>query len=191
MPTSCELHPEKVKFRCLVNNKYEEIVSYNQIVDFIEKDDNWDGIWKFREILSHKSGLKKGHKEYKGSGVSLQVLWENGETTWEPFSRDDKMGLFDQDPVTVAIYAVKHGLIGQPGWNSPLLHKYAKTPKRIIRLANQAKLHSFRTAPKFMYGVQIPRNHAEAMELDARNGNTKWRDAELVELEQIDEYETV
>jgi hypothetical protein len=28
------------------------------------------------------------------------------------------------------------------------------------------------------------------MELDARNGNTKWRDAELVELEQIDEYQT-
>jgi Reverse transcriptase (RNA-dependent DNA polymerase) len=41
-----------------------------------------------------------------------------------------------------------------------------------------------------MYGVQIPRNHAEAMELDAKNGNTKWRDAELVKLAQIDEYET-
>jgi hypothetical protein len=59
-----------------------------------------------------------------------------------------------------------------------------------MRLANQAKLHSFQTAPRFMYGVQIPRNHAEAMELDAKNGNTKWRDAELVELAQIDEYET-
>jgi hypothetical protein len=60
-----------------------------------------------------------------------------------------------------------------------------------MRLANQAKLHSFRTAPRFMYGVQIPRNHAEAMELlDAKNGNTKWRDAELVELAQINEYET-
>jgi hypothetical protein len=28
------------------------------------------------------------------------------------------------------------------------------------------------------------------MELDAKNGNTKWRDAELVELAQIDEYKT-
>jgi hypothetical protein len=41
-----------------------------------------------------------------------------------------------------------------------------------------------------MYWVQIPRNHAEATELDAKNGNTKWRDAELVELAQIDEYQT-
>jgi Reverse transcriptase (RNA-dependent DNA polymerase) len=171
----------------VVDGKFEEIVSYNQIINCIEKDDNWDGVWKFREILSHKSKLTKKSKEYRGCGTSLHILWENGETSWEPFTTHDKMGIFDQDPVTVALYAVKHNLIGQPGWNDPLLRKYAKTPKRIMRLANQAKLHSFRTAPRFMYGVQIPRNHAEAMELDAKNGNTKWRDAELVELAQIDE----
>jgi hypothetical protein len=155
----CETHPEKVKFRCVVDGKYEEIVSYNQIIDFIEKDDNWDGVWKFREILSHKSKLTKKSKEYRGCGTSLHILWENGETTWELLKTHDKMGIFDHDPVTVALYAVKHNLIGQPGWSDPLLRKYAKTPKRIIRLANQAKLHSFRTAPRFMYGVQIPHNH--------------------------------
>jgi hypothetical protein len=185
----CKTHPEKVKFRCVVDGKYEEIVSYNQIIDFIEKDDNWDGVWKFREILSHKSKLTKKSKEYRGCGASLHILWENDETSWEPFTTHDKMGIFDQDPVTVALFAVKHNLIGQPGWSDPLLCKYAKTPKRIMRQANQAKLHSFRTAPRFMYGVQIPCNHAEAMELDAKNGNTKWRDAELVELNQFDEYE--
>ena len=42
----------------------------------------------------------------------------------------------------------------------------------------------------YKYGYQVPRNHAEAMRLDAENGNTKWRDAELLELSQIDEYET-
>jgi Reverse transcriptase (RNA-dependent DNA polymerase) len=143
------------------------------------------------EIITHKSGLRPHHPEYRGCSTSLLILWETGEETWEPFERKDtKTGIFDQDPVTVALYAVKHGLIGQPGWSQPLLQKYAKTPKRILRLANQAKLHSFWNKPKFMFGVQIPRNHAEAMELDAQNGNTRWRDAELVELEQIDEYQT-
>jgi hypothetical protein len=52
-----EEHPELIKFKCLVNDKYEEIVSCNQIVDFIENDDSWDDVWKFREILKHKSGL--------------------------------------------------------------------------------------------------------------------------------------
>jgi hypothetical protein len=33
-------HPELIKFKCLVNDKYEEIVSYNQTVDFIENDDS-------------------------------------------------------------------------------------------------------------------------------------------------------
>ena len=42
----------------------------------------------------------------------------------------------------------------------------------------------------YMYGFVVPRNHEQAMELDKRNGNTRWRDAELLELQQIDEYET-
>jgi hypothetical protein len=39
-----EEHPKLIKFKCLVNDKYKEIVSYNQIVDFIENDDSWDGV---------------------------------------------------------------------------------------------------------------------------------------------------
>ena len=33
--------PALIKFRCLVNDKYEDIVSYNQIMDFIKGDDTW------------------------------------------------------------------------------------------------------------------------------------------------------
>ena len=134
--------------------------------------------------------MRDGQPEFKGCGTSLLIEWETGERTWEPLTTPDKQGVFDTDPVTVAIYANQNGLIGQKGWSFPLLRKYAKTPKRLLRLANQAKLHSFRTAPKFMFGIQVPRNHAEAMELDQRNGNTRWRDAELVELGQIDDYGT-
>ena len=75
------------------------------------------------------------------------------------------------------------------GWKLPMIKKRAKTLKRLIRAANQAKLHSFRTKPVYMYGFQVPRNHEQAMELDAHNGNTMWRDAEVLELNQIDEYE--
>jgi hypothetical protein len=74
-------HPKLIKFKCLVNDKYKEIVSYNQILDFIENDDSWDGVWKFREILTHKSGLRPHHPEYRGCGTSLLILWETGEAT--------------------------------------------------------------------------------------------------------------
>ena len=42
----------------------------------------------------------------------------------------------------------------------------------------------------FMCGFQVPRNHAEAMELDRANGNTMWKDAEVTELSQIHEYKS-
>jgi len=40
------------------------------------------------------------------------------------------------------------------------------------------------------HGFQVPRNHAEALELNRINSNTMWRDAELTELSQIDEHKS-
>jgi len=178
-----------VKFKCLVNDDYEEVVAYNDIVDFIEQDQTWDGIWKFRAILDHQGPLRSTDSRYKGSRYNVQVEWETGEITWEPLSTKDKNGVFDTDPVTIAIYARERNLLDTPGWKLPGLKKYAKTQQRMLRLANQAKLHSFRTKPIFMYGFQVPRNHDQAMEIDRQNGNTKWLDSERIELAQIDEYE--
>ncbi|CAB9526097.1 hypothetical protein SEMRO_1776_G296900.1 [Seminavis robusta] len=48
-------HPDMIKFKCRVNDEYEEIVGYNDIVEHIEQDQNWDGTWKFRKIMDHQS----------------------------------------------------------------------------------------------------------------------------------------
>ncbi len=183
-------HPvEMAKFKCLINDDYEEVVAYSDIVDYIEQDQTWDGVWKFREILDHQGPLNSRDKRYKGSEYNVLIEWETGETTWEPLNTEDKTGIWNSDPVSVAIYADKNDLLDTPGWKHPGLKKIAKNQKVLIRQANQAKMQSFRTKPMYMYGFQVPRNHAQAMELDQQNGNTKWRDAELKELEQIDEYE--
>jgi Reverse transcriptase (RNA-dependent DNA polymerase) len=52
-------------------------------------------------------------------------------------------------------------------------------------MVNQAKLQSFRTAPVYMYGHLVPHNHSQALEIDRKNGNTMWQDAEKIELEAI------
>ena len=44
---------------------------------------------------------------------------------------------------------------------------------------------------KYMYGVRVPNNYHQAMQLDKENGNTKWADCTKLELDQIDEYETL
>jgi hypothetical protein len=100
-----------VKFRCLVNNEYEEVVAYNDIVDYIEQDQTWDGIWKFRQILSHQGPLHPKHKDYMGSKYNLLIEWETGEISLQPLHTIDKRGVYDTDPVTVAIYAREQGLL--------------------------------------------------------------------------------
>jgi len=73
----------------------------------------------------------------------------------------------------------------------PGLKKIAKTQKKLIRMANKAKLHSFRSEPICMCGFQVPRSHTEALELDRVNGFTiMWTDTETTELNQIDEHKS-
>ena len=194
-----------VKFKCLVNGEVEDIVTYNQILDFIEEDDGYDGVWKFEEIIDHYGPIadtksNREHpdpkKRFRGSKYNMLIRWTTGEQTWEPFKSDRKddegnpIGLWYSDPVTCALYWDMKGMIGQPGLSFPALRKMAKTQKRLLRHVNQAKLHSFRHKPIYMYGVLVPRNHKQAMQLDEENGNTLWKESEERELAQVDEYNT-
>ena len=57
-------------------------------------------------------------------------------------------------------------------------------------MTNQAKLKSFNYSPIYKFGVQVPRNHTEAMRIDSLNNYSFWADAERSELTSIDAYET-
>jgi len=57
-------------------------------------------------------------------------------------------------------------------------------------MLKQSKLKQVRRSPVFKYGYQVPRNHEEAVMIDTLNNNTKWQDAEKLELEMIHEYGT-
>ena len=185
-----EEEPELIKFRARVGEKYEEIVAYSDIVDFIEEQDGKDGVWKFERILDHKY-VKPSDPEYKGCSVNVLLEWSTGEKTWEPIKTRNYMeGVLDTDHVTLAIYAGENNLLNEKGWGYPILKKVYNNQKMRIRQLRQAQLHSFRTRPIYMYGFQVPRDHAEAMRLDEENGNKLWYEAEQKELAQIDEYET-
>ena len=84
--------------------------------------------------------------------------------TWEPLSIIGR-----SDPVSVAIYGQENDLLQQTGWKR--FEKLARRQKKMLRMANQAKLQSFRSRPIFQFGIQVPQSHKQAMELDAKNGN--------------------
>jgi len=72
--------PAHIKFRCLVNNDFEEVVAHNDLVYFIEKDTTWEGIWTFEKILSHKK-VRKGDKDCRGvCGYKLSCSSEHWRT---------------------------------------------------------------------------------------------------------------
>jgi Reverse transcriptase (RNA-dependent DNA polymerase) len=177
-------NPTRTKFLCSVNNDVaQELISYNQLSDYITRDDESDIVWKFRRITSHQGPLTPDHPDYNGSMYNIMIEWETGEVTSEPLSV-----IAADDPVTCAIYAKENNLLDLPGWKR--FKSIAKRQKKFTRMVNQAKLRSYNTAPKYKYGYEVPRDYSHALRIDAKNGNTRWADAVKLEFLQIDEYET-
>ena len=177
-------NPNMVKFILSVNNDMsEEIKTYNQLLQYLNKDEENDILWKFRHIVSHQGPLSNNHKDYNGCPYNIMVEWENGEITKEPLNH-----IARDDPVTCAIYAREKGLLDKPGWKR--FKAIAKREKKFLRMVNQAKLRSFNTSPKYKYGFEVPRTYDQAIRIDEKNGNTLWGDAVILELKQIDEYDT-
>ena len=107
---AAKYHPDMVKFKCIINDKFEEVVAYNDIADYIEAAETQDGIWRFEEILDHQGPLHPKHKDYTGSSYNVLIRWTNGEIDWQPLKN-----LQGHDKTTVALYANKHGLLELPG----------------------------------------------------------------------------
>jgi hypothetical protein len=175
---------DRFKFRISVNDDdYEEILSYNEMLDYItQQENNQDApVWKFKRIVAHEGPLRPGHPKYMGSKWNVLIEWTTGEVTAEPLST-----IAADDPVTCALYAKEHGLLELDGWKR--FKGIAKRHKKLLRMVNQVKLRSFRTAPRYMYGYEVPKNYEHAVELDKRNGNTKWQDCTKLEMDQLHEY---
>ena len=140
-------------------------MTYNQILNHIEQSEEDAIVWRFKRIIGHEGPLTKKHPMWKGSTYNVRVEWENGEITDEPMTT-----IAADDPVTLAIYARDNDLLDVDGWKR--FKSIAKRQQHMFRMANQAKLRSFRLAPKYKYGFEIPRDYKHAVELDEKHGTT-------------------
>ena len=159
---------EDIKFKLKINkDQAEEIMSYNQLMDYIQKETDPDSLFSFRDIVAHQG--------------PLEVEWESGEVTYEPLTLISK-----DDPITCAVYAKKHDLLDTTGWKHP--KRYAKTSKRLIRAVKQSRIRQVRASARYQHGFQVPKDYNDAIRLDKENSNTHWQDAMDLELTQIHEY---
>jgi hypothetical protein len=110
--STVEQQSDRVKFLCSINDEqYEDIMSYNDIIAHIEKDEEDTTVWKFRRITAHEGPITRTHPNWSGSRYNVMVEWENGEIASEP------MGIIAaDDPVMCAIYARDNNLLDLPGW---------------------------------------------------------------------------
>ena len=133
-------------------------------------------------IASHQGLLNRGYPGYNGSKFNVLVEWETGESTYEPLDV-----IAADDPVTCAIYAKEKGLLNEPGWQCFKL--IATRENRLLRMTNQAKLHSYRCSLKYKFGYQVPNNHAEVILLDKKKLNSKWANTKEKERTCFREYQ--
>ena len=87
----------------------------------------------------------------------------------------------------LCLYAKDNNLLEQDGWKR--FKKVEKRQRKLERLLNQTKLHSYHHRNIYKFGVLVPRTHQHAMELDRENGKIKWLDAESLELKQFHYYD--
>ena len=169
---------ELFRFRASVGEKrFEKLMTYHKMVEWCNRDLHLDGYYKVDGILGHRKDPKAR------GGYWLRIKWGDGTV-----SENDLATTFNDDPVSVALYAQRNDLLTTPGWKR--CKSYVKNPKKLARMINQAKLKVHRTRPVYKYGFQVPRNHDEALRIDEKFGNTNWQDAEKLEILQLFEYDS-
>ena len=132
------------------NDKFEEILAYNQLMGHIERDT--DVFWDLEGVIAHQGPLNQSHLNYKGSKWNVAVLWKNGEKTDEP------LNIIGADsPVACAICADKNNPLDQPGWQR--FKKIAKVQKKLVFESNKAKIRNQYFKPKYKCSVEVPRDY--------------------------------
>jgi Reverse transcriptase (RNA-dependent DNA polymerase) len=77
-----ERNPTRIKFLLSVGEEEgEEVMTYNDLLGYLARDDESDIVWKFRRIISHQGPLRPDHKDHNGSTYNVMVEWETGEVT--------------------------------------------------------------------------------------------------------------
>jgi hypothetical protein len=147
--TSADYTQRMYKYQCEVRDKvFKEIKTYNQMLDWVDRDLHKDDTFAFESIKEHRlhpdpTGEKKMGMDNAARGsYQLLVEWASGETTWVNYKI-----IFDDDLVAVALCAKRNGLLNTPGWKN--CKRFIRNSKAPARMANQAKLRNHQLHPKY------------------------------------------
>jgi hypothetical protein len=98
-------NPEYMKFICELPESNVDEITYNEILDHLERDNqevenDTEQVYKFHRLTAHQGPLRTSDKDYKGSTYNVLVEWETEEATYKPLDL-----IANDDPVTCFEYA--------------------------------------------------------------------------------------
>jgi Reverse transcriptase (RNA-dependent DNA polymerase) len=107
-------------------------------------------------------------------GWELLVEWRDGSSDWVSLK-----DLKDSYPVELAIYAKERKIGDEPAfaWWVPYVLRKQKRILQKVKTKYWARTHK--------YGIRIPKNIKEALEIDKEMGNTLWMDAIKLEMQNV------
>ena len=167
----------------------EETYTANLIAEclYSQIDESGRRLQAMKEIVDHKKGknaltdeeayfsTKSGPKPKRTTrGWRLLIEWKDGSTTWVPLA-----DLKDSYPVQIADYAVSNNLSQEPAfrWWVPFVLKKRE------RILKKVKSKYWSTSHK--YGLELPKNVAQALEIDRKTGTDFWLKAIEKEIRNV------
>ena len=156
----------------LYNQVDDDGYNYNLLYEIIGHRRTEDAIPIEKGYYETRTGIKR--RVITTRGWQLEVKWESGETTFIAL-KDIK----ESNPIEIAEYAKAHGIDKEPAfaWWIPSAIK-----RRNVKISKAAT----RIRKKMKFGISIPDNYEEAVDLDRENGNTYWQDATKKEMKNVE-----
>ena len=157
-------------------------LKYIQTVDAIAESNNpkeyQNLLWNVDQVIDHcivhKGTKKKVLVNCRFKGTSNVAHWI------------DMFALAMQDPIPILRYARKKHLLKQDPFNKLVKYCSGDAPSQ---LARAFKAQTRPGGPKFKFGVQVPVGVKQAWQLDKVNGNSNWREAIQLEINQLNEFQ--
>ena len=80
-------------------------MTYNKMLEWCNRDMDKDDFFKIDGITGHRKDKRAGR------GHMVLVQWADGTSTW-----NDLGTTFQDDPITVSLYAQRNNLLETDGW---------------------------------------------------------------------------
>ena len=137
------------------------------ISDHVKSDEAVD---KEHGMFHDRHGVKR--RVITTKGWMLQVDWKDGTNAWVPLAV-----LKESNPLETAQYAKSRGLLDEPAFAWWANHVIKKADRIVKATTHRA------VKKKIKFGIVIPEDYDEAMELDKENKNTLWMTAHNKEIQ--------